>query len=44
MILLDTNVLSEPMPADGNPVVADRLDLQVGGVPVIDTWNLVPWG
>jgi hypothetical protein len=29
MIVLDTSVLSEPMRADGNPVVTNWLDRQI---------------
>lgn len=40
MIVLDTNVLSEPMRADGNPVVANWLDRQVVDTLYLTTVNL----
>jgi toxin FitB len=40
MIVLDTNVLSEPMRADGNPVVARWLDRQVADTLYLTTVNL----
>jgi predicted nucleic acid-binding protein len=40
MIVLDTNVLSEPMRADGNPVVASWLDRQVADTLYLTTVNL----
>lgn len=40
MIVLDTNVLSEPMRADGNPAVARWLDRQVADALYLTTVNL----
>jgi predicted nucleic acid-binding protein len=40
MIVLDTNVLSEPMRADGNPVVANWLDRQIVDTLYLTTVNL----
>jgi predicted nucleic acid-binding protein len=40
MIVLDTNVLSEPMRADGNPAVARWLDRQVADTLYLTTVNL----
>jgi predicted nucleic acid-binding protein len=40
MIVLDTDVLSEPMRADGNPVVANWLDRQIVETLYLTTVNL----
>jgi predicted nucleic acid-binding protein len=40
MIILDTNVLSEPMRADGNPIVANWLDRQIVDTLYLTTVNL----
>jgi predicted nucleic acid-binding protein len=40
MIIVDTNVLSEPMRADGNPAVADWLDRQETDTLYLTTVNL----
>ncbi len=40
MIVLDTNVLSEPMRADGNPAVAAWLDRQIADTLYLTTINL----
>jgi toxin FitB len=40
MIVLDTNVLSEPMRADGNPAVANWLDRQIVETLYLTTVNL----
>lgn len=40
MIIVDTNVLSEPMRADGNPAVAAWLDRQAADALYLTTVNL----